>query len=59
MRVPAGVRSRRPILSVSGAVVVVLAVTGGTGRYSNVRGWVRIKQISLSGKSVDLFHLAP
>jgi hypothetical protein len=35
----------------------VYPVTGGTGRYSNVRGWVAIKDVSETGKTADVFHL--
>jgi hypothetical protein len=32
-------------------------ITGGTGRYANARGWVRIKEIGFSGKTANVFHL--
>ena len=34
-------------------------ITGGTGRYANARGWVRIKEIGFSGKTANVFHLLP
>jgi len=34
-------------------------ITGGTGHYANVRGWVRIRDIGTSGKEADVFHLLP
>ena len=37
----------------------VYPITGGTGLYSNARGWVNIKDIGFSGKTADVFHLAP
>jgi hypothetical protein len=35
----------------------VYPVTGGTGRYSNARGWVAIKDLGETGKTADVFHL--
>jgi len=32
-------------------------VTGGTGRYRNARGWVKIRDIGATGKTADSFHL--
>ena len=37
----------------------VWAVTGGTGHYRDARGWVDIKDIGISGKTADVFHLVP
>jgi len=34
-------------------------ITGGTGHYANVRGWVRIRDIGTLGKEADVFHLLP
>ena len=42
-----------------GPMNFVVAVVGGTGRYSDARGWVRIRDIRTSGKSSLVFHLAP
>jgi len=32
-------------------------ITGGTGRYATVRGWVAIRDLSETGKTADVFHL--
>jgi len=35
-------------------------ITGGTGHYANVRGWVRIRNLTPGGeKAADVFHLLP
>ena len=36
----------------------VVAVVGGTGRYSNARGWARVRDIA-PGNSSLVFHLVP
>ena len=36
-----------------------LAVTGGTGRYENVRGYIIVKQLPVGDKSNLEFHLLP
>ena len=33
-------------------------ITGGTGRYASVRGWVAIRDLSETGKTADVFHLS-
>ena len=43
----------------NGPMNFVLAVVGGTGRYSDARGWVRIRDLRTPGKSSLVFHLAP
>jgi len=42
----------------AGPLKFVVAVLGGTGRYSNARGWARIRDIS-GGRSSIVFHLVP
>ncbi len=42
-----------------GPMNVVIAVVGGTGRYSDARGWVRIRDLRTPEKSSLVFHLAP
>ena len=43
----------------NGPMNFVVAVVGGTGRYSDARGWVRIRDLSTFGKSSLVFHLVP
>ena len=45
-------------LITDGPMNFVVAVVGGTGRYSDARGWVRIRDLSTFGKSSLVFHLA-
>ena len=48
-------------LFVNGPSNFVVAVVGGTGRYSNARGWARVRDIGSedSGNSSLVFHLVP
>ena len=32
-------------------------ITGGTGTYATVRGWVAIRDLSETGKTADVFHV--
>lgn len=43
----------------AGPGTFVYPITGGTGGYSNARGWVNVKDIGFSGKTADVFHLLP
>ncbi|MGZ8741271.1 MAG: allene oxide cyclase barrel-like domain-containing protein [Gaiellaceae bacterium] len=42
-----------------GPAPATFPITGGTGRYANARGWVSIKDIGISGKTANVFHLLP
>ena len=41
----------------AGPGTYVYPITGGTGGYSNARGWVDLKDIGSSGKTADVFHI--